>query len=66
MFEHLFIFCRLNAMEETRTPAKRARHSEDQEGTCKRMSATSHLKLFMCISYNLHTSRPRVFFFLSR
>ena len=34
MFEHLFIFCRLNEMEETRKPAKRARHSEDQEGTC--------------------------------
>ena len=34
MFEHLFIFCRLNEMEEARKPAKRARHSEDQEGTC--------------------------------
>ena len=66
MFEHFFTFCRLNAMEETRTPAKRARHSEDQEGTCKRMSATSHLRLFMFISYDLHTSRPhaRFFFFL--
>ena len=34
MFEQLFIFCRLNEMEETRKPVKRARHSEDQEGTC--------------------------------
>ena len=31
MFEHLFIFCRLNEMEETRKPAKRARHSEDMK-----------------------------------
>ena len=53
MFEHLFIFCRLNEMEETRKPAKRARHSEDQEGTCIvciRIRSTSYLKFFMFIN----------------
>ena len=38
-------------MEETRKPAKRARHSEHQEGTCIRISSTSCLKLFMFITY---------------
>ena len=62
MSEHLFIFCRLNEMEEIRKPAKRARHSEDQEGTCIRISATSYLKLNFHYLYFSYLTR--VFFFV--
>jgi len=51
------ISCRLNEMEETCKPAKRARHSEHQEGTCIRISATSYLKLFMFITYFSYLTR---------